>query len=52
MHEKVTVLKETKENKKDHFEKYCEECQKSKEARDLELKTMKEIINNEKATRE
>jgi len=52
LHEKVTVLKETKENKKDHFEKYCEECQKSKEARDLELKTMKEIINNEKATRE
>jgi len=52
LHEKTTILKETKENKKDHYEKYCEECQKSKEARELELKTMKEIINNEKATRE
>jgi len=41
-----------KENKKDHFEKYCEECQKSKESREMELKMMKEIINNEKATRE
>lgn len=39
-------LKEKYDQKKDEYDKYVEECSKSKEMRDTNIKTLKEQINN------
>ena len=52
MRARVTKLKGFKEQKQDAFDKYCEECAKSKEQRDQHLKTLKEQMSIEKNNRE
>ena len=52
MKEKVGRLQETKDSKLDTYNKYCEDCVRSREEKQAELKMLKELISNEKATRE
>lgn len=46
LEDKVLKLKEKYDQKKDEYDKYVEECSKSKEMRDTNIKTLKEQINN------
>jgi hypothetical protein len=46
LEDKVTKLKEKYDGKKDEYDKYIEECSKSKELKDANIKALKEQINN------
>ena len=46
LQEKVLKLKEQYDSKKDAYDKYIEECSKSKELRDANIKALKEQIAN------
>lgn len=43
---------ETRDTKKDSFDKYVEECNKSKEQRDAQIKVLSEAVGSEKANRD
>lgn len=43
---------ETRDTKKDSFDKYIEECNKSKEQRDAQIKVLSEAVGSEKANRD
>ena len=42
----------TRQNRKDAYDKYCEECSKSKEIRDNQIKILKEQVTYENSQRE
>lgn len=44
---KIAKLQGLQTNKKDAYDKYCEECSKSKEIRDNQIKILKEQVINE-----
>ena len=46
LQDKVQKLEEQYDQKKDHYDKYCEECSKSKELRDANIKALREQISN------
>jgi septal ring factor EnvC (AmiA/AmiB activator) len=50
--DKHLKAQETRDTKKDSFDKYVEECNKSKEQRDAQIKVLSETIGSEKANRD
>jgi len=50
--EKIERLKTVRTQKKDAYDKYCEECSKSKEIRDNQIKILKEQVTYENSQRE
>lgn len=46
LEDRVQKLKEQYDSKKDAYDKYCEECSKSKELRDANIKALREQISN------
>jgi hypothetical protein len=52
LEDKVLKLKEKYDGKNDEYDKYVEECSKSKEFKEAQKKTLKEQINNIQALNE
>lgn len=52
LEDRVLKLKEQYHSKKDAYDKYCEECTKSKELRDANIKALREQISNVQALNE
>jgi hypothetical protein len=50
--EKISKLETLRSTKKDAYDKYCEECSKSKEIRDNQIKILKEQISYEQNLKE
>ena len=50
--DKIQKLEALRTTKKDAFDKYCEECSKSKEIRDNQIKILKEQVTYETSLRE
>ena len=50
--DRTKILEETRNQKKDAYDKYCEECTKTKELRELQTKALREHVANIIATKE
>ena len=50
--QKVEDLQRIKDDKVDHYNKYCEDVTSSREEKQAELKMMKDLISNDQITRE
>jgi len=52
LEDKIKKLDTLRSNKKDTYDKYLEDCSKSKEIRDNQIKILKEAVTYENSKRE